>query len=77
MGIFDWKHWVVILIVAAVVFGTKRLRNVGSDLGGAIQGFRKSMAETETTPAAPEGQIVDQSIARTTASQNDPVRQQS
>lgn len=43
MGIFDWKHWVVILIVVVLVFGTKRLKNLGSDVGEAIKGFRKAM----------------------------------
>lgn len=43
MGIFDWKHWVVILLVVLALFGGKRLRHVGSDLGEAIKGFRKSL----------------------------------
>jgi len=46
MGIFDWKHWVVILLVALVLFGGKRLRHLGSDLGEAIKGFRKSVEDT-------------------------------
>ncbi|KRW58954.1 twin-arginine translocase TatA/TatE family subunit [Pseudomonas sp. TTU2014-080ASC] len=57
MGIFDWKHWVVILIVVILVFGTKRLKNLGSDLGETIKGFRKAMnteegEKTEPTPTA-------------------------
>lgn len=59
MGIFDWKHWVVILIVVVLVFGTKRLKNLGSDVGEAIKGFRKAMntedeqkAEQPQQPAA-------------------------
>lgn len=47
MGIFDWKHWVVILIVVVLVFGTKRLKNLGSDVGEAIKGFRKAMNTEE------------------------------
>jgi sec-independent protein translocase protein TatA len=50
MGIFDWKHWVVILIVVVLVFGTKKLKNVGSDLGETIKGFRKAMNEDEAKP---------------------------
>ncbi|WP_447594589.1 twin-arginine translocase TatA/TatE family subunit [Aquipseudomonas campi] len=53
MGIFDWKHWVVILIVVVLVFGTKRLKNLGSDLGETIKGFRKAM-NTEDEPKAGE-----------------------
>ena len=51
MGIFDWKHWLVILIVVVLVFGTKRLKSLGSDLGDAINGFRKSMNTEEDKPA--------------------------
>ncbi|MEX5536209.1 MULTISPECIES: twin-arginine translocase TatA/TatE family subunit [Pseudomonas syringae group] len=54
MGIFDWKHWAVILIVVVLVFGTKKMKNLGSDLGESIKGFRKAMndeeAKTEDTP---------------------------
>jgi len=47
MGIFDWKHWLVILLVVVVVFGTKRLKHLGSDVGEAIKGFRKAMHTDE------------------------------
>ncbi|CAG8866276.1 Sec-independent protein translocase protein TatA [Pseudomonas fluorescens] len=47
-GIFDWKHWVVILIVVTLVFGTKKLKNLGSDLGETIKGFRQAMSEEES-----------------------------
>lgn len=50
MGIFDWKHWVVILIVVVLVFGTKRLKNLGSDLGETIKGFRKAMNTDDEKP---------------------------
>ncbi|MBB3102885.1 twin-arginine translocase TatA/TatE family subunit [Azomonas macrocytogenes] len=53
MGIFDWKHWLVILIVVVLIFGTKRLKTLGSDLGETIKGFRKAMhTEDEETPKA-------------------------
>lgn len=47
MGIFDIKHWLVILLVVALLFGTRRLRSLGSDLGEAIQGFRRASREAE------------------------------
>lgn len=56
MGIFDWKHWVVILIVVVLVFGTKKLKNLGSDLGETIKGFRKAMNDGEGQPADPAPQ---------------------
>lgn len=53
MGIFDWKHWLVILIVVILVFGTKKLKNLGSDLGETIKGFRKAMnTDDEQQPGA-------------------------
>ena len=51
MGIFDWKHWIVLLVVVVLVFGTKKLKNFGSDLGESIKGFKKAMNEEETKPA--------------------------
>lgn len=53
MGIFDWKHWIVLLVVVVLVFGTKKLKNFGSDLGESIKGFRKAMSDEETKPAEP------------------------
>jgi sec-independent protein translocase protein TatA len=50
MGISIWQLLIVLLIVV-MLFGTKRLRGLGSDLGGAISGFRKSMSDGES--AAP------------------------
>lgn len=47
MGIFDWKHWLVILIVVILVFGTKKLKTFGSDLGESIKGFRDAMKNGE------------------------------
>ncbi|MCF5707496.1 twin-arginine translocase TatA/TatE family subunit [Pseudomonas syringae] len=52
MGIFDWKHWIVILIVVVLVFGTKKLKGLGTDVGESIKGFRKAMSD-EDKPADP------------------------
>ncbi|WP_438284063.1 twin-arginine translocase TatA/TatE family subunit [Pseudomonas alabamensis] len=45
MGIFDWKHWIVLLGVVVLVFGTKKLKHLGGDLGESIKGFRKAMKD--------------------------------
>lgn len=60
MGLFDWKHWLVLLAVVVLVFGTRRLKGVGADLGEAIKGFRRSIAEEETSeaPVQPTRQTV-------------------
>jgi sec-independent protein translocase protein TatA len=49
----DSKVLILFLVLALIVFGTKRLRSVGSDLGGAIKGFHKSMREAEPSATEP------------------------
>jgi sec-independent protein translocase protein TatA len=55
MGSFSIWHWLIVLVIVALIFGTKKLRNIGEDLGGAVKGFKKGMkdAHDETTPVAP------------------------
>jgi len=48
MGSFSIWHWLVVLVIVLLVFGTKKLRNIGSDLGGAVRGFKEGMKEVET-----------------------------
>ena len=45
MGSFSIWHWLIVLAIVALVFGTKRLRNVGEDVGAAIKSFRKGMQD--------------------------------
>lgn len=47
MGGLSLTHWLVVLVVVVLIFGTKRLRNVGQDLGEAVKGFRKGMRDGE------------------------------
>lgn len=42
---FGWQELIIILVVVALIFGTSRLKNLGSDLGGALKGFKKSLKE--------------------------------
>jgi sec-independent protein translocase protein TatA len=47
---FGWQELLIILVIVALIFGTKKLRNIGSDLGGAVKGFKESVSsDTETT----------------------------
>jgi sec-independent protein translocase protein TatA len=48
-GLSIW-HWLIVLLVVVLIFGTKKLRNIGQDLGGAVKGFKEGMKEPETTP---------------------------
>jgi sec-independent protein translocase protein TatA len=45
MGTFSLWHWIVVLVVVILIFGTKKLRNLGSDLGGAVKGFKDGMKD--------------------------------
>ncbi len=49
---FGIKELLIILVIVALIFGTKRLRSIGGDLGGAVKGFRKAMDEAEKEPPA-------------------------
>lgn len=60
MGSFSIWHWLIVLAIVVLVFGTKKLKNIGSDLGGAVKGFKDGMKEgsadtpqgTDAPPAA-------------------------
>ena len=53
MGSFSIWHWLIVLVVVLLIFGTKKLRNIGSDLGGAVKGFKEGMKTPEDDkPAA-------------------------
>ena len=45
MGSFSIWHWLIVLVIVMLVFGTKKLRNIGADLGGAVRGFKDGMRE--------------------------------
>ncbi|MFA7239437.1 MAG: Sec-independent protein translocase subunit TatA [Sulfuricellaceae bacterium] len=47
-------HWLIVLVIVLVVFGTKKLRNIGGDLGGAVKNFKEAVKEGEKAPSAPE-----------------------
>lgn len=52
MGSFSIWHWLIVLVIVVMVFGTKKLKNVGSDLGSAVKGFKDGMKDGGTAPAA-------------------------
>lgn len=51
MGSFSIWHWLIVLLIVVMVFGTKKLKNIGSDLGGAVKGFKDGMKEGGQNPA--------------------------
>lgn len=57
MGSFSIWHWLIVLLVVVLIFGTKKLKNIGSDLGGAVKGFKDGMktgSETDATAVPPQ-----------------------
>ncbi|MDR0564617.1 MAG: Sec-independent protein translocase subunit TatA [Azoarcus sp.] len=60
MGAGSWVHWVVVLLIVVLIFGTKKLRNIGADLGGAVRGFKEGMKGAENADNAPPQQITAQ-----------------
>jgi sec-independent protein translocase protein TatA len=67
MGSLSIWHWLIVLVIVMLIFGTKKLRNIGADLGGAVRGFKDGMREggadksAEATMPAPQvtGKTVD------------------
>ncbi|MDD5175083.1 MAG: Sec-independent protein translocase subunit TatA [Sterolibacterium sp.] len=64
MGTMSIWHWLVVLVIVMLVFGTKKLRSVGADLGGAVKGFKEGMAEAAVEHGAGQAspETVRQSI---------------
>ncbi len=49
MGTFSVWHWLIVLLIVVLVFGTKKLKNLGTDLGGAVKGFKDGVKDGGTT----------------------------
>jgi len=68
MGSFSIWHWLIVLLIVVMVFGTKKLKNIGSDLGGAVKGFKDGMKEgassdEQAAANAPAGQVTNTTAA--------------
>ena len=65
MGSFSIWHWLIVLLIVVMVFGTKKLKNMGSDLGGAVKGFKDGMKDgsADAPPATPAPTQVANSTA--------------
>ena len=76
MGSFSIWHWIIVLVIVMLIFGTKKLRNIGQDLGGAVKGFKDGIKEGSEAgkPAdAPpvqqaKGEIIDVEVKEKTHS---------
>ena len=56
MGSFSIWHWLVVLLIVVLIFGTKKLKNMGSDLGGAVKGFKDGVRDGSANAADPAAQ---------------------
>jgi sec-independent protein translocase protein TatA len=57
MGSFSIWHWLIVLLVVILIFGTKKLRNMGADLGGAVKGFKDGMKDGSASADTPAQQV--------------------
>ena len=71
MGSFSIWHWLIVLLVVILIFGTKKLRNLGTDLGSAVKGFKDGMKSEEDKPVKTEippsaGQTIEGEVRKET-----------
>jgi sec-independent protein translocase protein TatA len=65
MGTWSIWHWLVVLLIVLLVFGTKKLRNIGADLGGAVRGFKDGMKDSGADKQADGSSAASQLSGRT------------
>jgi sec-independent protein translocase protein TatA len=57
MGSFSIWHWLIVLLVVVLVFGTKKLKNMGSDIGGAVKGFKEGLKDGNNSESLDEKKV--------------------
>jgi sec-independent protein translocase protein TatA len=68
MGSFSIWHWLVVLLIVVLVFGTKKLKNMGTDLGGAVKGFKDGMKDGAPSAENPQpaAQVAHANVEKST-----------
>jgi sec-independent protein translocase protein TatA len=69
MGSFSIWHWLIVLLIVVMIFGTKKLKNIGQDLGGAVKGFKEGMKDGTSSPddkPATPGQVANAAAEKNT-----------
>ena len=72
MGSFSIWHWLIVLLIVVLVFGTKKLRNIGSDVGGAVKNFKDAVNEEKQKPKLDDtttGNTVEGEVTQKTKSE--------
>jgi sec-independent protein translocase protein TatA len=59
MGSFSIWHWLIVLLVVVLIFGTKKLKNMGSDLGAAVKGFKDGVRDGTADASSPSQQVTN------------------
>jgi sec-independent protein translocase protein TatA len=59
MGSFSIWHWLIVLLIVVLVFGTKKLKNIGEDLGGAVRGFKEGMKGNDEAPKPADPKVIE------------------
>ena len=67
MGSFSIWHWLIVLLIVVMVFGTKKLKNMGSDLGSAVKGFKDGMKDGSSDAPAPTAAPAPSQVANSQA----------
>lgn len=62
MGSFSIWHWLIVLVIVMLVFGTKKLSSMGSDVGKAVKGFKDGVKGEDDKPAAAPSQVADKTV---------------
>ena len=62
MGSLSIWHWLIVLVIVMLVFGTKKLRNIGADLGGAVRGFKDGMREGDKAADGVAPQVTGKTV---------------
>lgn len=73
MGSFSIWHWLIVLLIVVMVFGTKKLKNIGSDLGGAVKGFKDGMKEGGQPANPDEATAAKPQVAQSTLEKSAPI----
>lgn len=70
MGGFSIWHWLIVLLVVILIFGTKKLRNIGSDLGGAVKNFKEGVRDDEPRQAQQDEKVIEGEVTSKTQSKD-------
>ena len=73
MGSFSIWHWLIVLLIVVMVFGTKKLKNIGADLGGAVKGFKDGVKDGSNDAAEPAVPPSSAHVAHSAAADKAPI----